>query len=173
MSEGHEAATDAERLTEAADQVSHSTASLVEQISGLRDDFRVAREQAEADIEAAKQQAASEVAAERRDRRRANWKFTLVVAADLLLSLVIGGLYLSEQDTNHKLEASLRQNYTTAAQQQVTRVKVLCPLYTILLAAATDPTPRAPGTPEQQARVARAVQTIQDGYKTLGCPPLP
>jgi len=75
--DGHEAATDAERLAAAAGLVSHSTESLVDQIAGLREDFRAAREQAEADLEAAKQQAAKDVATERRDRRRAGWKFAL------------------------------------------------------------------------------------------------
>jgi hypothetical protein len=173
MTDGHEPSTDAEMLADAAGRMSHSTESLVGQIAGLREDFRAAREQAAADIEAAKQQAAADVAAERRDRRRAGWKFALVVIADLVLSLVIGGLYLSERNTNHKLEDSLRQNYTTAAQQQVTRVRVLCPLYTLLLAAASNPSPEVAALPAQQARLAAALATIRDGYQTLGCPPLP
>lgn len=107
--------------------------------------------------------------AEKRTVRR-TWR---VLAFDVVLSLVGLGLWYSQVQTNHRLQESLHQNYVTAQQQAETRVRVLCPLYTVLLAAATDPTPRTPGTPEQQARVARAVQTIQDGYKTLGCPPLP
>lgn len=107
--------------------------------------------------------------AEKRTVRR-TWR---VLVVDVALSLVGLALWYSQVQTNHRLEQSLHQNYTTAQQQQVTRVRVLCPLYTLLLAAASNPNPEVAALPAQQARLAAALATIRDGYQTLGCPPLP
>jgi hypothetical protein len=158
MSDGHEAATDAERLTEAADQVTHSTASLVEQITGLREDFRADREQAAAGLQEAREQAAADVAAERRDRRLATWKFGIVVLVDVVLSAVSVGLYVNLRDT----EATLHQTQTA----------VLCPLYRLLAQAAL--TPQVGETDQQRAARISAQGPILTGYTKLGCsPPLP
>lgn len=108
--------------------------------------------------------------ASRRSLRRA-WR---IVAFDVLLSLISLGLWYSQVQTNHRLQDSLHQNYITAQQQALTRVKVLCPLYTVLLAASADPTRRAQLPPSQWPRYDAAVKTIETGYATLGCqPPLP
>jgi len=158
MNDGHEPATDAERLADAADLVSHSTASLVEQIAGLRADFRAARQQAEADIQAAKDAAAEDVAAERRDRRRATWKFALVVLVDVVLSGVSLGLYVDQRATEAKLHE--------------TQTAVLCPLYRLFAQAIQAP--RVGETDRQRAVRLAAQKPILDGYVRLGCtPPLP
>jgi hypothetical protein len=158
MTDEHEAATDAERLAEAAGLVSHSTESLVRQITGLRDDFRAARERAEADIEAAKQAAARDVADERRDRRRAGWKFAIVVAVDVVLSAVSLALYADQRATEAKLHD--------------TQVAVLCPLYRVLAQATM--LPRVGETDGQRAVRMAAQEPIRTGYLKLGCnPPLP
>lgn len=158
MTDERETATDAELIAEAAGRMSHSTESLVGQITGLRDDFRAAREQAEADIEAARQQAAADVAAERLDRRRAGWKFALVVVIDVVLSGVSLGLYVDQRATEDKLHE--------------TQVAVLCPLYRLFAQAIQAP---RVGETDQQKTVRLAAQKpILDGYTRLGCsPPLP
>lgn len=158
-------------LTQAADQVAVSADALTEQLKALRVELHDAMRAAEDSVEAAKKKAAQDVAAERRDRRYAGYKFALVVVLDIVLSLVSLGLWYSQEQTNNRLQTSLRENYTTAQQQDRTRVRVLCPLYTLLLDAAQSPTPRTPDTPAQQEQVAKAVKTIQDGYATLGCTP--
>lgn len=95
----------------------------------------------------------------------------LVVVVDVALSLVSLGLWYSQVETNHRLETSLHQNYATAQQQAETRTRVLCPLYTVLLAATLNPTPRVADTPAQRAQFETAVGTIRAGYTTLGCTP--
>lgn len=156
--EAHEAAVEAERLAEVAELVSHSTASLVEQIAGLREDFRAAREQADADIETAKTQAAADVATERQDRRRAAWKFTLIVLIDVVLSAVSLGLYVDQRATEAKLHE--------------TQVAVLCPLYRLFAQAIQAP--RVGETDQQRAVRMAAQEPILNGYIRLGCtPPLP
>jgi len=153
--DGHEAATDAERLAAAAGLVSHSTESLVDQIAGLREDFRAAREQAEADLEAAKQQAAKDVAAERRDRRRATWKFAAIVFIDVVLSASALGLYVDQRSTETKLHE--------------TQVAVLCPLYRLFAQAIQAP--RVGETDQQRAVRIAAQGPIISGYIKLGCTP--
>lgn len=158
MTDGHESATDAERLADAADHVSLSTASLVEQIAGLRADFRADREQAAADLQEARERAAADVAAERRDRRLATWKFGIVVLIDVVLSAVSVGLYVNLRDT----EATLHQTQTA----------VLCPLYRLFVQAVQAP--QAGETDQQRAARIAAQEPILTGYTKLGCtPPLP
>lgn len=157
MTDGHEA-TDAERLAEAAGLVSHSTDSLVAQITALRNDFRAAREQADADLEAAKAQAAAGVAAERRDRRRASWKFIIILLIDVVLSGVSLGLYADQRATEAKLHE--------------TQTAVLCPLYKLFAQAIAAP--RVGETEQQKATRLAAAEPIRTGYTKLGCnPPLP
>lgn len=158
MTDEHEAATDAEKLAQAAGLVTHSTESLVEQITALRKDFRAAREQADADLEAAKEQAAAAVAAERRDRRRATWKYALVLLIDLVLSGASLGLYVDQRATEAKLHE--------------TQVSVLCPLYRLFAQAIAAP--RVGETEQQKATRLAAAGPIRTGYTKLGCnPPLP
>lgn len=125
------------------------------------------------DLIATAERVVSEVKALRGDlaSKRSLRKAWRVVAFDVLLSLVGLGLWYSQVQTNDRLEESLRQNYTTAQQQQVTRVRVLCPLYEVLLTAAANPNPAVAQSAEQKARLATALATIQDGYRTLGCSP--
>lgn len=165
----------AEALAEAAGLVSGRADELAKQIGLLRTELAEARTQATEDIKkaqaAAEATAAADLAAERADRRLASWKFAGIVLADVALSVVGLGLYFNQLSINHRLETSLKQNYTTSQQQAVTRTRVLCPLYEVLLAAAANPAPQATATPEQKARLEKAVKTIRDGYTTLGCTP--
>lgn len=158
-------------LKHVADKVAISADKVVEQLAALQQELHDATEKANADIATAKAKAAADVALERKDRRRAAVKFAVVVGLDVVLSLVSLGLYISQGQTNRRLEESLHQNYLTAQQQQVTRVRVLCPLYEVLLTAASSPNPEATQTPQQKARLASALATIEDGYRTLGCKP--
>lgn len=145
--------------------------ALVEVGTGLRESvealtlaLRAAESKAAVDIAAAEEKAAADVERERQNRKRGARYFFVALAADLVLSAVSIGLYVGVQD-------SLHQSYVTTQQQQATRVRVLCPLYSLLLASVSDPTPRAPGTPAQQAQFEKAVATIKTGYATLGCTP--
>lgn len=99
---------------------------------------------------------------------RRTWGFVLF---DVALSLAGLGLVGWQFHTNSQINNSLHQNYVTAQQQAITRVRVLCPLYEILLGAASNPAPQNSATPEQKARLGQALATIKDGYKTLGCQP--
>lgn len=164
---------DAAALAEAADRILDRTAELAEQVELMRTDLATAQAKAEADVEAAKQAASDDLEAERRDRRAAHLKFTVVIALLAVLSAVSLGLWYGQHQTNRRLADSLRQNYVTAQQQAQTRVAVLCPLYEVLL-ASVDPAKRAQLPPEQQAKYDAAVLVIRRGYTTLGCqPPLP
>lgn len=160
-----------ETLTRAAEQVSGSADKVVEQLASLQRELHEATQRANEDIDAAKKKAAADVAAERRDRRYANYKFALVVVLDIVLSLVSISLYYSQVQTNNRLQTSLRQNYLTSQQQAEIRTKVLCPLYTVLLTAASSPNPEVTQTPVEKARIATALATIQAGYVTLRCTP--
>lgn len=107
-------------------------------------------------------------------RKRAIRLAFATIAFDLVLTVVVTFLLNSQADANRKIRESLRQNYTTTQQQTVTRVRVLCPLYTVLLAAASDPSRAETLSAAQRAAFDRNVQVIRDGYTTLGCqPPLP
>jgi hypothetical protein len=145
-------------LAQIAGQVAGSADKVVEQLAALRQDLHDATTQANQDIAAAKKKAAAEVAAERRDRRRANWKFGIVVALDIALSAVSLGLYVDQRDT----DARLRQ----------TQQAVLCPLYTLFVSAVQTAPPGE--TPAQHAIRLAAQNTVRRGYRALGCkPPLP
>lgn len=58
--------------------------------------------------------------------------------------------------------------YVTQQQQSQTRTRVLCPLYSLLL-ASFDPAQAQALTPAQRS----AYQVIHDGYTTLGCVGVP
>ncbi len=111
-----------------------------------------------------------EIAAERRARRRSIWLTTGVVVIDIALSVASLILYIGQRQTNQKLAESLRENYTTSQQQAQTRVRVLCPLYTLLL-ASVDTSKRNALPPTQQAVYDHTVKVIRDGYNALGCTP--
>lgn len=97
----------------------------------------------------------------------------ITIAADLLVTSIGLAIWHQQSDTNQRIQQSLHANYITQQQQADTRVRVLCPLYTVLLAAAKNPQPGAVGTPEQKARFDASVKVIQDGFAALGCDPLP
>ncbi len=93
---------------------------------------------------------------------------------DVILTVVLATVLNGQASTNRQIKESLRQNYATSQQQAQTRVKVLCPLYTVLLTSAADPARRAGLSVAGQKQFDASVQTIKDGYATLGCqPPLP
>ncbi len=104
--------------------------------------------------------------------------FTFATAAalflDVILTVVLATVLNGQASTNRQIKESLRQNYATSQQQAQTREKVLCPLYTVLLTSAADPARRAGLSTAGQKQFDASVQTIKDGYATLGCqPPLP
>ncbi len=109
--------------------------------------------------------------ADKKTVRRSGRRTWRVLFFDVALSLVGLALWYSQVQTNHRLETSLHQNYATSQQQQETRTRVLCPLYTVLLAATLNPTPRVADTPAQRLQFEMAVGTIRAGYATLGCTP--
>lgn len=99
-----------------------------------------------------------------RKRGRRNTLGLVFMALGLLLDVVL---------TVSLVVVSMEQ-YVTASEQARTRVRVLCPLYEVLLAAAANPSPESQSSPTAKARFDAAVKTIRNGYTTLGClPPLP
>lgn len=142
-------------LAEVAERVSGDAQMIANQLAGIRAELAEARTQADADIAAAKKQSALDVAAERRDRRRASWKFALVVIVDVVLSAVSLGLYVDQRDTEAKLHE--------------TQVAVLCPLYKLFAQAIQ--LPRVGETDQQRAVRLAAAKPISDGYTKLGCQP--
>jgi hypothetical protein len=106
-------------------------------------------------------------------RRRTVW-IAFSVLLDFALTIALATVLSGQADTNRRVRESLAQNYTTAQQQAQTRIKVLCPLYTILLASATDPARAVAMTPAQRAQLAVSVKVVRSGYTALGClPPMP
>jgi len=94
------------------------------------------------------------------------------VALAIAVVIVLGAVVIDQVVINRRVRESLAQNYVTAQQQVATRTKVLCPLYTALL-AATATAPADPMTPAQKAQHDAAVKIVRDGYIALGClPPL-
>lgn len=108
-------------------------------------------------------------------RMRSTRRRTAVTAIGLLLdvglTIALATVLSGQADTNRQLRQSVAQNYITQQEQQATRVRVLCPLYTVLLASATDPNRATAMTPAQHAQVAAAIQVVRDGYAALGCLP--
>ena len=102
----------------------------------------------------------ADLATERKRGRRNTWGLVFM-ALGLLLDVVL---------TVSLVVVSMEQ-YVTASEQARTRVRVLCPLYTLLLASTANPDPRSQSTPAARAQFKAAVKTIQDGYITLGCQP--
>lgn len=84
------------------------------------------------------------------------------VVLDLALSVTLGVVVLSVRGQGDQIQAQQSQ---TAA----TRHKVLCPLYTVLL-AAIDPAQRPPGLPPEKVAVYdRGYLVIKQGYDALDC----
>lgn len=141
------------------------------QMEALREDLRAAKEEAAKKVEAAEARAAANLKTENAARRRSQRRTWVTVLLDVALSLVSLVLWHAQADTNHRLQESLRQNYMTQAQQAETRVRVLCPLYTLLLASTADPTKRAALPAAQRVQYDASVKVIKDGYTALGCRP--
>lgn len=92
---------------------------------------------------------------------------------DVVLTIIMATVLSGQADTNRQIKESLRENYITQQQQAETRVRVLCPLYALLL-TSVDPAKRAALPVDQQKVYDTTVGVIQKGYGTLGCqPPLP
>jgi Mn2+/Fe2+ NRAMP family transporter len=104
-------------------------------------------------------------------RKKAIRLLFVAIGFDLALTAVVGFLLHGQAVTNDRIRESLRQNYATTQQQAITRVRVLCPLYSVLLAAAADPARAQTLTAAQKATYEKNVQVIRDGYTTLGCQP--
>lgn len=106
---------------------------------------------------------------------RSNRRRTIILAVSLVLDLAItitlATVLSGQADTNRRIRESLAQNYITETEQQATRLKVLCPVWTFLLALPASPKPAAPTTPAQQAQLAAGALAFRDGYITLGCLP--
>jgi hypothetical protein len=124
---------------------------------------------------AASLQASVDTLAQRlRTTRRRTVITAIGLLLDVALTIALATVLSGQADTNRRVRESLAQNYITAQQQAATRIKVLCPLYTVLLASSADPARLAAMTPAQRAQLAASVKVIRDGYTTLGClPPLP
>jgi hypothetical protein len=88
---------------------------------------------------------------------------------DVVLTIVLATVLSGQANTNKQIKESLRENYVTSQQQAQTRVKVLCPLYEVLLASASVQPP-APNSTVEKAR-ADAIKTIKQGYVALECQP--
>lgn len=87
---------------------------------------------------------------------------------DVTLTIILATVLNGQSNTNHRIQDSLRQNYITQQQQSDTRVRILCPLYSVLLSSASTP-PNPPLSPAAQKIRNASVKTIKDGYITLGC----
>lgn len=143
------------------------SAELRETIVGLRDDLRASEERN-----------AKALRVEKSKRRKSQWWLLTAIAVDVAITIALATILSGQASTNAHLKAataqiqeSLQQNYSTAQQQAETRTRVLCPLYTVLLAATLNPSPRVADTPAQRAQFETAVGTIRAGYATLGCTP--
>lgn len=86
-----------------------------------------------------------------RTSRALVWVSTAAATVSTAACVVLLMLYLQVRHT---------QDQATSVRQ-----RVLCPLYTVLLAAAEAPPPPGPVNP----RRAEAVDVIKQGYATLGC----
>lgn len=148
MSTAPEEPGDARTLAAAAEHVSDSAGALAGQIAALREELAAEREQRR-----------TEVAAERRRGRR-NSLGLVFMAMGLVLDIVL----------TISIVVIASDQYITASEQARTRVRVLCPLYSLLL-ASVDPAKRDALPPAQQTVYDHTVQVIQDGYRTLGCQP--
>lgn len=146
------------------------------QMAALRADLAAAEDRTAERVAAAEAKAARDLTAEKASRRRSQRRLLYVFAFDLVLTIVLATVLNGQAetnrriaDTNRRIQDSLAQNYATRQEQAATRVNVLCPLWTILVALASDPAQSPGTTPQQQDRARK----IRDGYTTLGClPPL-
>lgn len=153
--EGVRDPADPAALVQAAQAMLEQVQVLTEQVTLLREELAEFRAKTDRNIADAQRRAVAEVATERKDRRRAAWKFAAVVVLDIVLSGVSLGLWIDQRST----DAQVRQTQHT----------VLCPLYRILLSAVTAPQPGS--TPQQAAIRDAALATIRKGYGTLHCEP--
>lgn len=128
-----------------------------------------ANESAQENTEYLKLKIAALTKADDRRKRSVRWAFA-TIAADLLVTSIGLVIWHSQAETNRRIQESLRSTYITQQEQQATRVRVLCPLYSLML-ASVDPKARAAMPPAQQKVYDHTVQVIRDGYGTLGCQP--
>jgi hypothetical protein len=143
--------TDAQLIAAAAGRVSDSAGSLVGEVAALRQQLAVTEER-------------------RRRGALALWLVSAGFALDIALTITMAFVVAGLVHTNRAVQQSLAQNYVTTQQQAQTRVRVLCPLYTLLL-ASVDPAKRTALPPTQRLVYDHTVQVIKDGYLTLGCTP--
>lgn len=99
-----------------------------------------------------------------RTNRRAIIALAVSLAVDVALTVVLGGMWSRQQHNTERLNAlTARLDYSQTVQRQ----KVLCPLYTLLIASEkTEP----PGlTEDQRTQRAASFKVIHDGYDVLDC----
>lgn len=142
---------DARNLAEAAGRVSDNAGSLVREVAALRAQLAVTE-------------------GRRRRGAYALWLMSAGFALDIALTITMAFVVAGLVHTNRAVQRSLAQNYVTTQQQADTRVRVLCPLYTLLL-ASVDPAKRGTLPAAQRLVYDHTVQVIKDGYNTLGCTP--
>lgn len=159
-------------LIAAGERVTATGERVTGQFESLRAELAAAEARAITRVAAAEARGAEHLKSERDKRRRSQRRTRIAIGFDVLLTVVVATILNSQADTNRRIQESLRQNYITQAQQAQTRVRVLCPLYEVLLGVASDPARSTGMTEAQQARSAAAVKVIEEGYATLGCPPL-
>jgi hypothetical protein len=146
------AESEARVLAEAAGRVSDSAGSLVGEVAALREQLAVTE-------------------GRRRRGAYALWLVSAGFALDIALTITMAFVVAGLVHTNQAVQQSLAQDYVTAQEQAETRVRVLCPLYEVLLAATASPSPQSQTTPAARAQYLAAVKTIKDGYTALGCRP--
>jgi hypothetical protein len=165
--------TDDARESDRIDELAATIAGLVTAIATLTATFEANSALTAENTEYLQKKIAALDKADRRRRFSIRLMFG-TIAADLMVTGV--GLFIlhTQAVTNGRIQESLRQNYTTSQQQAITRTRVLCPLYQVLLASAQDPVRVAALTTQEKKTFEANVRVIRDGYVTLGCqPPLP
>jgi hypothetical protein len=106
---------------------------------------------------------------------RRSRRFGIVTAfglvLDVTITIILATVLNGQAAQNRKIQNSLNQDYITQQQQEQTRVKVLCPLYGLLVTGSTPP----PGaTSAELKQYTATLGIIKTGYVALGCtPPLP
>jgi len=95
--------------------------------------------------------------------RRTNRWLAASVAADIVLSVVLGLSLLQVENNANRIDQVTRRLNTS---QTTTRRDTLCPLYTLLLAGDT---PAARAAAKDKAAFDRSAAVIRQGYAALDC----
>lgn len=106
-------------------------------------------------------------------RDKTNRRIITVLAGFVVLKLVtiivLIVVLVDLNGANHRIRDSLRQSYVTSQQQAQTRIKVLCPLYSVLLASIGSQPPSGNVGSALRKQYDASVKVIRDGYAALDC----